>query len=133
MWVKDKLYSRHKTQNNINNISWLLRPPRFQSRLAESAGHTSCWISVLSVLPHKGTEGQARNSDSSNTCKDKTIYSQRVVETQGHIWERGNERQVGESQLMIRAHLLHDRQRLPRPRAANMTGQQEEPGRHPEP
>ncbi len=76
---------------------------------------------------------QCINSESTNTSKDKTIYSQRVVETQGHIWERGNERQVGESQLVIRAHLLHDRHRLLRPQAANMTGQQGEPGRHPEP
>ncbi len=45
----------------------------------------------------------------------------------------GNERQVGESQLVIRAHLLYDRHRLPNPRAANITRQQGEPRRHPEP
>jgi len=57
------------------------RTPRFQSWPAVSAGHTSCWIIVRSVLPHKGTDRQV----SVNTCKDKTIYSQRVVETETYM------------------------------------------------
>ncbi len=36
------------------------------------------WTTVRSVLPHKGTDRQV----SDNTCKDKTIYSQRVVDTE---------------------------------------------------
>ncbi len=102
------------------------RTPRFQSWPAVSAGHTSCWTTVHSVLPHKGTDRQV----SDNTCKDKTIYSQRVVETETYMgdgeWATG-----GESQLPS-AHLLHDRHMLPNPRAANIR-QQGEPRRHPEP
>ncbi len=37
---------------------------------------------------------------------------------QGHIWEWGNEQQVGEGQLVICALPLHDQHWLPRPRAA---------------
>ncbi len=59
----------------------LPRTSRFQSRPAVSAGHTSCWITERSGLPQKGTDRQV----SDNTCKDKTIYSQRVVDTETYM------------------------------------------------
>ncbi len=101
-------HSRHKTQNNKQYIT-AARKRRFQSRPAESADHTSCRISVLRILQHKGTEGERvmRAIKTHNTSKDKTIYPQRS-RTQGHIRDRGDERQLGENQLMICALLLHD-------------------------
>ncbi len=59
----------------------LPRTSRFQSRPAVSAGHTSCWITEHSGLPQKGTDRQV----SDNTCKDKTIYSQWVVDTETYM------------------------------------------------
>ncbi len=59
----------------------LPRTSRFQSRPAVSAGHTSCWITERSGLPQKGTDRQV----SDNTCKDKTIYSQWVVDTETYM------------------------------------------------
>ncbi len=59
----------------------LPRTSRFQSRPAVSAGHTSCWITERSGLPQKGTDRQVND----NTCEDKTIYSQRVVDTETYM------------------------------------------------
>ncbi len=59
----------------------LPRTSRFQSRPAVSAGHTSCWITERSGLPQKGTDRQVNDK----TCEDKTIYSQRVVDTETYM------------------------------------------------
>ncbi len=111
------------------HTSVTLRKPRFQSRTAVSAGHTSYWISVLSVLPHKGTEGQVRNS----RCKheqgqNKTTHNE---ETQGHIWERGNEWQVGRVSSWSMHTCCMIGTDCPDHELPNMTGQQGEPRRYP--
>ncbi len=123
-----KLYSLPPKHKKHKQYLMLPRTSRFQSRPAVSAGHTSCWITERSGLPQKGTDRQVNDK----TCEDKTIYSQRVVDTETYMgdgeWATG-----GESQLVMSAHLLHDRHRLPNPRAVNITRQQGEPRRHPEP
>ncbi len=133
---KEILYSCHKTQNNII-FNCCLGKQRFQSWPAVSADHTSCRISVLRVLQHKGIEGKIIMHDSSTEHEQEqnNLLTTRNRKTDiygsGGMSDRWG--RVSSWSVPSRGTISTD---CPDHELPNMTGQhrqQEEPRRHPEP